>query len=255
MKGAVDVLLVDEAGQISLANVLAAAQASRGLILLGDPQQLDQPTKGVHPPGADVSVLGHMLGDRATIDDDAGIFLHQTWRMHPDVCAYVSEVFYETKLGSRTNLGAQKINAAGLFGGTGLRLVEIEHSGNTNESPEEAAHIGNMVTALLSSGATWTDADGAVAPILAKHVLILTPYNAQVAALRKRVPDGVHTAADGARECASSVCGDGYEGGRGARFVLTAKRPTKLSPGDPGRARGERLEECGVGSRVIESSR
>ena len=192
MKGAVDVLLVDEAGQISLANVLASAQASRGLVLLGDPQQLDQPMKGVHPPGADVSALAHMLGDRATLDDHAGIFLHQTWRMHPDVCSYVSEVFYEAKLAARENLRAQKVNASGLFGGTGLRLVELEHCGNTNESTEEAACIGDMVNALLSSGATWTDAGGTTALILPKHVLILTPYNAQVAALRKRVPHGVH---------------------------------------------------------------
>ena len=192
MKGAVDVLLVDEAGQISLANVLAATQASRGLVLLGDPQQLDQPMKGVHPPGADVSALGHMLGDRATLDDDAGIFLHQTWRMHPDVCSYVSDAFYETKLGSRPNLGAQRVNASGLFGGTGLRLVEVEHCGNTNESAEEAACIGDMVSALLSSGATWTDANGTTTPLLAKHVLILTPYNAQVAALCKRVSREVH---------------------------------------------------------------
>jgi predicted RecB family nuclease len=191
MKGTVDILFVDEASQISLANVLASAQASRGLVLLGDPQQLDQPMKGVHPPGADVSALGHILGDRATFDDDAGIFLHQTWRMHPNVCLYVSEVFYETKLGSRANLGVQKINATGLFGGTGLRLVEVEHRGNTNESTEEVACIGDLVTALLSSGATWTDANGANAPILPQHVLILTPYNAQVAALRKRLPAGV----------------------------------------------------------------
>jgi len=191
MKASVDVLLVDEAGQISLANVLASAQAASGLVLLGDPQQLDQPLKGVHPPGADVSALGYVLGDRATLDDDAGLFLHQTWRMHPDVCSYVSEVFYETKLGSRPNLGAQKVNASGVFGGTGLRLVEIEHRGNTNESAEEAALIGDLVTGLLSSGATWTNADGDEAHLRAEDVLIITPYNAQVAALRKRVPTGV----------------------------------------------------------------
>jgi hypothetical protein len=79
-----------------------------------------------------------------------------------------------------------------VFGGTGLRLVVVEHCGNTNESTEEAARIGDLVTDLLASGATWTDAYGTSAAVLPKDVRILTPYNAQVAALRKRVPHGVH---------------------------------------------------------------
>jgi hypothetical protein len=61
MAGSVDVLLVDEAGQMSLANALAVSQAAGSLVLIGDPQQLDQPQKGVHPPGCDLSVLAHLL--------------------------------------------------------------------------------------------------------------------------------------------------------------------------------------------------
>ena len=95
MANSVDVLFVDEAGQMSLANVLAASPSATSIVLLGDPQQLDQPQKGVHPPGAEVSALGHLLNGRATIADDQGIFLTETRRLHPDVCAFTSELFYE----------------------------------------------------------------------------------------------------------------------------------------------------------------
>ena len=84
----VDVLFVDEAGQMSLANVLAASQAGRSVVLLGDPQQLDQPQQGSHPEGADVSALEHMLGDHKTIPSDRGIFLSETWRLAPSICKF-----------------------------------------------------------------------------------------------------------------------------------------------------------------------
>jgi Ni2+-binding GTPase involved in maturation of urease and hydrogenase len=95
MAGSAHVLFVDEAGQMSLANVVAVSQAARSIVLLGDPQQLDQPQRGVHPPGADVSALAHLLGEHATIGQDQGLFLAETWRLHPDVCALISELFYD----------------------------------------------------------------------------------------------------------------------------------------------------------------
>ena len=101
MANSVDVLFVDEAGQMSLANVLAVSPAATSIVLLGDPQQLDQPQKGMHPPGADVSALGHLLNGRATIAADQGIFLTETRRLHPDVCAFTSELFYEGRLRAR----------------------------------------------------------------------------------------------------------------------------------------------------------
>ncbi len=84
MADAVDVLFVDEAGQISLANVVAMARATDSLVLLGDPQQLDQPLRGTHPPGADRSALAHVLGESATMPPDRGLFLETTWRLHPE---------------------------------------------------------------------------------------------------------------------------------------------------------------------------
>src|SRR5260221_2406913 len=101
MANSVDVLFVDEAGQMSLANVLAIAQAARSIVLLGDPQQLDQPQRGVHPPGADVSALAHLLNGRATIGSDQGLFLAETYRLHPDICAFTSELFYDGRLKPR----------------------------------------------------------------------------------------------------------------------------------------------------------
>ncbi len=191
MKAAVDVLLVDEAGQLALVNVLACAQAANGLVLLGDPQQLEQPLKGTHPPGAEVSALGHLLRGRATLSPSEGIFLGETWRMHPSVCSYISEVFYESKLKPRRALGTQAINTSGVFGGSGLRYVPVEHVGNTNSSIEEALRIGALITKLLASGATWTNMDGETKRIAAKDVRIITPYNAQIALLRKHLPPEV----------------------------------------------------------------
>src|SRR5439155_15348272 len=91
---AVDVLFVDEAGQMSLANVLAVAQGAKSLVLLGDPQQLDQPLKESHPEGAETSALEHLLAGAKTISAEKGLFLEHTWRLHPNICAYTSELFY-----------------------------------------------------------------------------------------------------------------------------------------------------------------
>jgi len=100
MREQFDVLIVDEAGQMSLADVLAVSTSAKSLILLGDPQQLAQPSKGVHPEGADASALGHLLNEHPTIPEDIGMLLDKTWRMHPDVCEFVSDSFYESRLRS-----------------------------------------------------------------------------------------------------------------------------------------------------------
>ena len=134
MADAVDVLVIDEAGQMSLANTLAAAQAARSVVLLGDPRQLDQPIQGIHPPGADVSALGHLLGGSPTIEPSRGVFLDRTWRMHPAVCAFTTEQFYAGRLGARPELDRQRVIGPGPLAGSGLRFVAVEHAGNTNAS-------------------------------------------------------------------------------------------------------------------------
>jgi predicted RecB family nuclease len=190
MADSVDVLLVDEAGQMALANVLALSPSTTSVVLLGDPQQLDQPQRGLHPLGAEVSALGHLLNGRATIALDQGVFLTETRRLHPDVCTFTSELFYEGRLTSRPENAKQRLNAADPLGGTGLRFASVGHSGNQNESPEEVERVVALVDGLLQSGATWTNQNGETHALSIEDILIVAPYNAQVSALAERLPAG-----------------------------------------------------------------
>lgn len=186
----VDVLFVDEAGQMSLANVLAASPAATSIVLLGDPQQLDQPQRGVHPPGADASALSHLLNGSSTIGEDQGLFLSESWRLHPDVCAFTSELFYDNRLMPRPENATQRINIEGPFNGTGLRFVSVAHTGNQSESPEEADTVEHIVAGLLRNGTTWTNKKGETAPLSLNEILVVAPYNAQVSTLAQRLPAG-----------------------------------------------------------------
>ena len=190
MAGAVDVLVIDEAGQMSLANTLAVCQAAGNLVLLGDPRQLDQPIQGVHPPGADVSALGHLLGESATVDPSRGVFLDQTWRMHPDICAFTTEQFYEGQLRPRPELGRQTVVGPGPLAGHGLRFVPVEHAGNTNASAEEAECVAALIRELLDVGAAWVDRESVREPLTLQDVLVVAPYNAHVVVLRSTLPAG-----------------------------------------------------------------
>jgi predicted RecB family nuclease len=185
------VLFVDEAAQMSLANVLAVSQAARGLVLLGDPQQLDQPTQGSHPDGTDVSALTHILGGEQTIAEGHGLFLAETWRLHPDICDFTSEVFYEGRLRSRAGLEVQQVRSSGRINGSGLRFLPVDHTGNQSSSIEEVREIESLVADILGSGSTWIDGDGVEEPVSLADILIIAPYNAQVFELQKRLP-GAH---------------------------------------------------------------
>jgi uncharacterized protein len=188
--GAVDVLFVDEAGQISLANALAVSQAARSVVLLGDPQQLEQPKRGSHPDGTDVSALEHLLGGHKTMPADRGLFLATTWRLHPEVCAFTSELFYESRLHANDGLERQAILGPTQYAGSGLHFVPVEHEGNCNESPEEAEVVARLVRALTADGMQWTHADGETSPLTLDDVLVVAPYNAHVAAILEQLPDG-----------------------------------------------------------------
>ncbi|HUR16509.1 MAG TPA: DEAD/DEAH box helicase, partial [Candidatus Limnocylindrales bacterium] len=176
MHGRVDTLFVDEAGQVSLANVVSISGAARNVVLLGDPQQLDQPTQGVHPDGSGKSALGHFLGEAKVVPEDRGLFLEKTWRMHPQITRYTSELFYEDKLHSIDGLERQRIEGAGWLAGSGLRWAGVDHDGNTNESLEEALAVVDIVRELL--GRNWTNKDGVQQAIVKDEIRVLTPYNA-----------------------------------------------------------------------------
>jgi len=190
MANSVDVLFVDEAGQMSLANVLAIAQAATSLVLLGDPQQLDQPQRGVHPPGVDVSALAHLLEGHATIGPEQGVFLAETWRLHPSVCTFTSEVFYEGRLAARSENQNQRLNATGSLDGAGLRFTPVKHTGNQNESLEEVERIAGIVDELLRNRTTWTSKKSETVPLKLADILVVAPYNAQVSELAQRLPPG-----------------------------------------------------------------
>jgi uncharacterized protein len=188
MASSAEVLLVDEAGQMSLANVLAVSQAAGSMVLLGDPQQLEQPQKGSHPPGADISAMAHILDGQPTIHPWLGLFLPETWRLHPDICAYTSEVFYDDRLRPRSENSNQRINTEGFLDGAGLRFVPVEHAGNQSESHEEVECVARIVKGLLDSQAAWTDKHGETALLELDDILIVAPYNAQVSALAHKLP-------------------------------------------------------------------
>jgi uncharacterized protein len=185
---AVDVLFVDEAGQMSLANVLAVSQATKSLVLLGDPQQLEQPLRGSHPDGADVSALEHVLGDAKTIHSDRGLFLENTWRMHPKLCEFTSEVFYEGRLHSREGLEQQCVEGHELLYGAGLWFIPVQHSGNQNSSPEEVDVVATLIQELTQPSIRWINDQGATRPLQLADILVVAPYNAQVADLASRIP-------------------------------------------------------------------
>lgn len=208
MVGAVDLLFTDEAGQYSLANALSVAPSTAALVLLGDPRQLEQPQQGVHPPGADVSALDHLLRGEATVPPERGLFLDHTWRLHPDICAFTSEIFYRSRLESRPGLERQAVrtpssddagppspDGAGapspesVLNGSGLRLVPVSHEGNQSESPEEAEVVRSLVSAALDGG-TWTDDEGEEHDLGIRDILVVAPYNAQVKTIAERLPDG-----------------------------------------------------------------
>jgi uncharacterized protein len=192
LEGSVDVLFVDEAGQVSLATVCSVAGAARSVVLLGDPNQLPQVSTGAHPEGSEASALEHLVGDARTIAPERGLLLGTTYRLHPDVNAFISDAFYEGRLATAPGNERQRVGDGEPVGGTGIRHVPIAHHDASNRSPDEAAWIAETVAGLV--GRAWTDARGAVRDLTPEDVLVVAPYNAQVAEIDRAVKSrlGVH---------------------------------------------------------------
>ncbi len=194
-RGQLDLLVIDEAGQFSLAKTLGVSVAARRLLLLGDPQQLPQVTTGTHAEPVDTSALGWLAGDSAVLGAELGYFLETTWRMHPQLTRAVSLLAYEGRLRSEDAVtGARSL--AGVEPGVHVRLVD--HRDNSTWSPEEAHAVLDLVADLL--GRAWHDptarADGSVdgpRPLGPADVVVITPYNGQVGLLRRVLDDvGLH---------------------------------------------------------------
>lgn len=184
---ALDYLFIDEAGQMSLSQALAAAGAAMNLVLLGDPQQLEQPQKGAHPEGSDVAALTYLLEGKPTMTEGKGLFLEVTRRIHPEIARFTSEIFYEGKLHALPELKNQAISGGTPFDGAGLFYVPTVHTGNQNQSLQEVEIIAGIVDVLLKTG-RWTDAANKTYPLSTHDILIVAPYNAQVSALSERLP-------------------------------------------------------------------
>ena len=174
----VDTLVIDEAGQVALADALAMGTSARNVVLLGDPLQLAQVSQGMHPPGTEKSVLEHLLGEHATVPTDMGVFLERTRRMHPDVCRFISEVVYDGRLAGTPEVARQTTGR-----GTGLRYLPVPHPGNTTISSEEAVRVAAEIRGML--GASWTNARGETRALAEGDFMVVAPYNAQVRRLRQ----------------------------------------------------------------------
>lgn len=185
MLGSVEVLFVDEAGQGSLANAIAASGAARSLVLLGDPNQLPQVSQGIHPEGASASSLEHLLGDAVTIPPDRGLFLPTTYRLHPFVNDYISSVFYESRLETAPETARQALAGWPPIGGTGVRWLPTIHAGDDSSSVAEADVVALAIQELI--GREWVDRKGATRRLAVEDIVVVAPYNAHVATIQASV--------------------------------------------------------------------
>lgn len=187
-----DYLFIDEAGQVALANLVAMGTSTKNIVLLGDQMQLGQPVQGVHPGNSGDSALDFLLQEMATIPPERGIFLGTTWRMHPDVCRFISEAVYDGRLHPESNNRLQSLllsdEAHPALAATGLRYIPVEHDACSQRSEEEAAVILELVQSLL--GQQYRDKHGVVHPMTLDDILVVAPYNMQVNLLKSVLPDG-----------------------------------------------------------------
>ncbi|PFG30126.1 TM0106 family RecB-like putative nuclease [Paramicrobacterium agarici] len=183
-----DLLVVDEAGQYSLGSTIAASVAARNLVLLGDPQQLPQVSQGTHPEPVDESALGWVSAGHDVLPDELGYFLAESRRMHDDVTAVVSELSYEGALRSHECVGERTLEQEL----PGLHVRPVNHAGNATASPEEAARVVEIVRDHV--GLAWTDPDEKRVrdPLTERDIIVVSPYNAQVAEIREALDRAGH---------------------------------------------------------------
>ncbi|HYD15856.1 MAG TPA: AAA domain-containing protein [Hyphomicrobium sp.] len=228
-----DYIFVDEAGQVSLANAVAVGMATQNLILIGDQMQLAQPSKGTHPADSGLSCFHYYLKDCATVPPDRGVLLPLTWRLHPDICRFISDTAYEGRLecvpATSQRCVEPPADARLLTRGSGIVMLDVEHDGNTYDSPEEVNRIAELVDELRR--AMFRDGDEPARGFdPGRDLLVVAPYNAQVRRLRERLPDiriasvdkfqGQEASVVIVSMCASSL----DETPRGAGFLLSPNR-------------------------------
>ncbi|WP_407361103.1 TM0106 family RecB-like putative nuclease [Microbacterium sp. LBN7] len=174
-RGGLDLLVIDEAGQFSLASTIAVAAGAQRLLLLGDPQQLPQVSQGAHPEPVDTSALGWVMDGDPVVRPEFGYFLARSWRMHPLVAAPVSKLAYAGQLASAP--GTERRSIDGIE--PGLHVIPLRHRGNATQSPEEAAEVVRLVRDLVGRTFTDNDSDASIRPLEPSDIIVVTPYNAQ----------------------------------------------------------------------------
>lgn len=191
-RGKFDYLFIDEAGQVSLGNLVAMGSAAANIVLVGDQMQLPQPVQGVHPGESGLSSLEYLLEDKATVPEERGILLNETHRLHPDLCAFISEAIYDGRLKADPSTAARHIalapNAPAVFRPAGISFVPVAHDGCTQSSRPEAEAIVKLVTDLQLQKVVR---NGKESPLTLKDILIVAPYNLQVNLLKQLLPAGV----------------------------------------------------------------
>ncbi len=244
-EGVLDVLFIDEAGQVALANALAMARCAENLVLLGDQMQLEQPIQGSHPGDAGLSSLQYALKDpaaslpdspsfHAVVPADYGLFLGESHRMHPSVCRFISESMYEKRLRSHLDCARQKIVVpSGTHGlitrESGVVFSGVEHDGNIQQSDEEVERVKAIYDEVC--GCFYTAKDGTIKSLTLDDFLFIAPYNAQVRALQSALPQGARVGSvdkfqgQEAPVCVLSLCSSyGEYGSRGLAFILDRNR-------------------------------
>jgi uncharacterized protein len=223
--GMFDYVFVDEAGQVSLANIVGMARATRNFVLMGDQMQLAQPTQGSHPGESGRSALEYLLQGKATIPDDMGLFLDRTWRLHPNLCRFISGAVYEDRLEHEATAAERWV-----MGGrkeAGLLFVDVAHEGNTQASEEEVDAIERLVSELRTCKLRLEG--GKTRDVEAGDIKIVAPYNMQVRRLRERLPGYEIGSVDKfqgqeAPIVIVSMCASTGEVGRGIEFLFSPNR-------------------------------
>jgi uncharacterized protein len=231
-RGTYDYLFIDEAGQVSLGNLVAMAGAAANIVLVGDQMQLPQPVQGVHPGETGLSSLEYLLEDKATVPDDRGILLNETRRLHPALCAFISEAIYDGRLKAHPSTTKRHLllrpGAHTALRPAGVSFLPIAHDGCTQSSRAEAEAIVRLVAELRMQTIVR---DGEESPLTLEDVLIVAPYNLQVNLLKQLLPQGAQVGTvdkfqgqEAAVVIVSMTTSRGVEAPRGTEFLFNPHR-------------------------------
>jgi superfamily I DNA and/or RNA helicase len=220
-----DYLFIDESGQVPLSNCLGMSTSCDNLVLLGDQMQLGSPIQAAHPGDSGNTILDYILKDTFVVPPEKGVFLSRTWRMHPDVCRFISDAIYDSKLHpverTKNQILLLNDNLEGVIKPTGLSYIPVNHVGNSQSSEEEAEVILKLYKELLNS--KYKDHSGRTKNLTTENILVVAPYNMQVNLLKKVLAQRRKGRNGG------QIPGTGSRGGlRITGNIITGQTPQKL---------------------------